>query len=47
MLFQVPLLKAHLRGKVVRGEEWRPGSKKREALLQDFRCLLLYPPAHY
>ncbi|KAK9835062.1 hypothetical protein WJX81_008045 [Elliptochloris bilobata] len=33
----VPLLKEHLRGKVIGGVEWRPGSKKRDDLVADFR----------
>lgn len=37
----VPLLKEHLRGKVIGGAEWRPGSKKRDDLVADFRCALL------
>ena len=34
---QVPALKAHLRGKWVGGQEWRPGNKKRSELIDDYR----------
>lgn len=33
----VPVLKAHLKGKTVHGQEWRMGSKKREELIEDYR----------
>ncbi|BDA42917.1 hypothetical protein COCOBI_03-8100 [Coccomyxa sp. Obi] len=33
----VPALKAHLRGKWVGGQEWRPGNKKRSELIDDYR----------
>ncbi|DBB08621.1 TPA: hypothetical protein ACH3X3_008748 [Trebouxia sp. C0006] len=33
----VQLLKAHLKGKVVGGQEWKAGNKKREDLMYDYR----------
>ena len=33
----VPVLKAHLRGKTVRGGKWTMGAKKREDLIEDYR----------
>lgn len=33
----VSVLKAHLRGKLIRGIEWKMGSKKREDLIEDYR----------
>ncbi|KAK9846882.1 hypothetical protein WJX84_000810 [Apatococcus fuscideae] len=33
----VALLREHLRGKLVGGSDWRPGTKKRDALVQDYR----------
>ncbi|GAB4822357.1 hypothetical protein N2152v2_009403 [Parachlorella kessleri] len=36
----VPILKHYLKGKLIRGQEWRAGSKKREDLVKDFRELL-------
>ena len=33
----VPLLKVHLWGKLIGGSEWRQGTKKRDALVQDYR----------
>ena len=33
----VPLLKEHLRGKLLSGVPWRAGAKKREELIADFR----------
>jgi hypothetical protein len=33
----VPILKQHLKGKLIHGQEWRAGSKKREDLIKDFR----------
>ena len=33
----VQLLKAHLRGKIIRGQEWKAGSKKKEDLMCDYR----------
>lgn len=33
----VPVLKSHLRGKRVHGQEWRMGTKKREELIEDYR----------
>lgn len=35
---QVPILKQHLKGKLIGGQEWRAGSKKRDDLIADFRC---------
>ena len=37
MRLTVPLLKVHLRGKLIGGCEWRQGTKKRDALVQDYR----------
>ena len=34
---QVPILKAHLRGKWIGGQEWRAGNKKRSELISDYR----------
>ena len=34
---QVPILKAHLKGKWIGGEEWRAGCKKRSELISDYR----------
>ncbi len=33
----VQLLKAHLKGKVIGGQEWKAGNKKREDLMYDYR----------
>lgn len=33
----VQLLKAHLRGKVIGGQEWKAGNKKKEDLMYDYR----------
>ena len=33
----VQLLKAHLKGKVIGGQEWKAGSKKKEDLMFDYR----------
>lgn len=33
----VQLLKAHLRGKFIDGQEWRAGTKKKEDLMYDYR----------
>lgn len=33
----VQLLKAHLRGKIIGGQEWRAGNKKKEDLMYDYR----------
>ena len=33
----VPVLKTHLRGKSIHGNEWKMGSKKREDLIEDYR----------
>lgn len=33
----VQLLKAHLRGKMIGGQEWRAGNKKKEDLMYDYR----------
>ena len=35
---QVPILKAHLKGKWIGGQEWRAGNKKRSELISDYRC---------
>lgn len=37
----VPVLKAHLKGKLISGQEWRAGSKKRSELIKDYRCAFL------
>ena len=34
---QVPVLKAHLKGKWIGGQEWRAGYKKRSELISDYR----------
>ena len=34
----VQLLKAHLRGKLIRGQEWKAGNKKKDDLVSDYRC---------
>ena len=34
---QVPILKAHLKGKWIGGQEWRAGNKKRSELISDYR----------
>ena len=36
---QVPILKAHLKGKWICGQEWRAGNKKRSELISDYRCI--------
>lgn len=33
----VQLLKAHLKGKLIGGQEWKAGSKKKEDLMYDYR----------
>lgn len=33
----VQLLKAHLRGKIIGGQEWKAGNKKKEDLMYDYR----------
>lgn len=33
----VPVLKAHLKGKLIGGQEWRAGNKKRSELITDYR----------
>jgi len=33
----VPVLKKHLKGKLIYGTEWRMGNKKREDLIEDYR----------
>ncbi len=40
--YQVPALKAHLKGKWVGGQEWRPGSKKRSELIDDYRLVITH-----
>jgi hypothetical protein len=35
----VSLLKAHLKGKLIHGQEWRAGNKKRSELISDYRYL--------
>lgn len=37
----VQLLKAHLKGKVIGGQEWKAGNKKKEDLMYDYRYMLL------
>ena len=37
MSVQVPILKAHLKGKWIGGQEWRAGNKKRSELISDYR----------
>lgn len=37
----VQLLKAHLRGKIIGGQEWKAGNKKKEDLMYDYRYGLL------
>ena len=39
----VQLLKAHLKGKVIGGQEWKAGNKKKEDLMYDYRwaCLTM------
>ena len=34
----VQLLKAHLKGKFINGQEWKAGTKKKEDLMYDYRC---------
>ena len=36
----VQLLKTHLRGKLIRGQEWKAGNKKKDDLVSDYRCCL-------
>ena len=36
-MLQVPILKAHLKGKWIGGWEWRAGNKKRSELISDYR----------
>ena len=36
----VQLLKTHLRGKLIRGQEWKAGNKKKDDLVSDYRCSL-------
>ena len=38
---QVPVLKAHLKGKWIGGQEWRAGNKKRSELISDYRSVVL------
>ena len=33
----VQLLKAHLKGKFINGQEWKAGTKKKEDLMYDYR----------
>lgn len=33
----VQLLKAHLKGKIIGGQEWKAGNKKKEDLMYDYR----------
>ena len=33
----VALLREHLRSKLINGSKWRPGTRKRDALVQDYR----------
>ena len=33
----VQLLKAHLKGKFINGQEWKAGNKKKEDLMYDYR----------
>ena len=41
---QVPILKAHLRGKWIGGQEWRAGNKKRSELISDYRSACIHRP---
>lgn len=34
------MLKAHLKGKWICGQEWRAGNKKRSELISDYRCIV-------
>ena len=36
---QVPMLKAHLKGKWIGSQEWRAGNKKRGELIGDYRLV--------
>lgn len=36
----VQLLKTHLKGKLIRGQEWKAGNKKKDDLVSDYRCSL-------
>ena len=36
----VQLLKTHLRGKLICGQEWKAGNKKKDDLVSDYRCSL-------
>ena len=38
----VQLLKTHLRGKLIRGQEWKAGNKKKDDLVSDYRCGLCH-----
>ena len=37
----VQLLKAHLKGKLIGGQEWKAGNKKKEDLMYDYRCAIM------
>ena len=39
----VQLLKAHLKGKFINGQEWKAGNKKKEDFICDYRCV----PMHF
>ena len=37
----VPVLKTHLKGKLIHGSDWKMGNKKREDLIEDYRYVSL------
>lgn len=37
-------MKAVLKGRVIGGQRWRAGSKKREEIIRDYRCMLGLSP---
>ena len=37
-LLQIALMREGLRDKVIQGQRWRLGSKKREDVIRDYRC---------